>query len=90
LVTLERLGYGTEDVHEKIRQECRNSPLFRFDWFMKSRTAAEIGRRCNTLISLLTKENDIDDKELHEDRRRKKRSSVASETSVSSAKKRRH
>jgi SWI/SNF-related matrix-associated actin-dependent regulator of chromatin subfamily A member 5 len=89
LVTLERLGYGTEDVHEKIRQDCRNSPLFRFDWFMKSRTAAEIGRRCNTLISLITKETEVEEKEPHEDRRR--RGKRASETSsVSSTKKRRH
>ncbi|ORX87384.1 hypothetical protein BCR32DRAFT_260626 [Anaeromyces robustus] len=89
LVSLARLGYGTEDVHEKIRQECRNSPLFRFDWFMKSRTAAEIGRRCNTLISLLTKENEVDEKE-QQFEERKKRGKRASESSVGSAKKRRH
>jgi len=89
LVSLARLGYGTEDVHEKIRQECRNSPLFRFDWFMKSRTAAEIGRRCNTLISLLTKESEIDDKE-QQFEERKKRGKRASESSVGSTKKRRH
>ncbi|ORX54808.1 hypothetical protein BCR36DRAFT_282567, partial [Piromyces finnis] len=71
LVTLEKLGYGTEDVYEKIRQECRNSPLFRFDWFIKSRTAVEIGRRCNTLISLLTKESDVDEKEPNDDRKRR-------------------
>jgi len=88
LVTLEKLGYGTEDVHEKIRQECRNSPLFRFDWFMKSRTAVEIGRRCNTLISLITKESDVEEKEQNEDRRRRKR--VSETSSVGSARKRRH
>jgi len=57
ICTLERLGYGEDDVYEKIRQEARNSPLFRFDWFLKSRTAAEINRRCNTLITLIEKEN---------------------------------
>lgn len=57
LVALERLGYGSEDVYELIRQEIRDSPLFRFDWFLKSRTSQEIARRCNTLVSLITKEN---------------------------------
>lgn len=88
LVSLERIGYGTEDVHEKIRQECRNSPLFRFDWFMKSRTSVEIGRRCNTLISLIAKETDDADEKEHEDRRRKGKRN--SESSVASSKKRRY
>eukprot|EP00842_Homolaphlyctis_polyrhiza_P006653 jgi/Hompol1/698/HPOL_004308-RA len=52
LVTLERLGYGTEDVYEKIRHEIRRSPMFRFDWFLKSRTTLEINRRCNTVVML--------------------------------------
>jgi hypothetical protein len=30
--------------------------LFRFDWFIRSRTAMELQRRCNTLISLIEKE----------------------------------
>ncbi|KAI8055731.1 SMARCA1 protein [Syncephalis plumigaleata] len=56
LVQLERLGYGTEDVYEKIRREIRKSDRFRFDWFFKSRSTAEIQRRCNTLIQLIEKE----------------------------------
>ena len=43
LVMLEKFGYGTEDVYEKIRDEVRKSPLFRFDWFIKSRTAVVSG-----------------------------------------------
>lgn len=35
----------------------RNSPQFRFDWFLKSRKAAELQRRCNTLIMLIEREN---------------------------------
>ena len=31
----------------------------------------EIGRRCNTLISLITKETEVEEKEPHEDRRRR-------------------
>lgn len=42
LVMLEKFGYGSEDVYEKIRYEIRRAPLFRFDWFIKSRTAVVI------------------------------------------------
>ncbi|RUO96478.1 SWI/SNF-related matrix-associated actin-dependent regulator of chromatin subfamily A member 5, partial [Jimgerdemannia flammicorona] len=71
IVMLEKHGYGTENVYDRIRQEIRNSPLFRFDWFLKSRTAQEIGRRCNTLISLIQKEDaEVEEKE-KEDKKKK-------------------
>jgi SWI/SNF-related matrix-associated actin-dependent regulator of chromatin subfamily A member 5 len=47
-------GYGN---WEKIRLEVKNSWLFQFDWFFKSRTAAEIQRRCDILLRLIEKEN---------------------------------
>ncbi|KAI8909880.1 SNF2 family N-terminal domain-containing protein [Powellomyces hirtus] len=56
LVMLERYGYGSDEVYDKILHEVKRSPLFRFDWFIKSRTALEIQRRCNTLIGLIAKE----------------------------------
>ncbi|KAJ2041935.1 chromatin remodeling complex Adenosinetriphosphatase, partial [Coemansia sp. S16] len=56
LVQLARIGVGHDDVYDKIRQELRLSPLFRFDWFIKSRNSQEIQRRCQTLIGLLQKE----------------------------------
>ena len=34
----------------------RSAPQFRFDWFLKSRTAMELQRRCNTLITLIERE----------------------------------
>lgn len=38
--------------------------LIRFDWFLKSRTALELQRRCNTLITLIERENqEIEEKE---------------------------
>ena len=55
-MSLERFGYGTDEVYDKIRDEIRRHPMFRFDWFLKSRTSLEINRRCNTLIALVTKE----------------------------------
>lgn len=70
LVTLEKLGYGSEDVYERIRQEIKHSPMFRFDWFIKSRTALEINRRCNTLVSIVTKEAGDEEKEDNKKRKR--------------------
>jgi SWI/SNF-related matrix-associated actin-dependent regulator of chromatin subfamily A member 5 len=56
LVMLNKYGVEGEDVYEKIRDEIRESPLFRFDWFFLSRTPQEIGRRCNTLIQTVVRE----------------------------------
>ena len=69
LVMLEKFGYGSEDVYEKIRFEIRRAPMFRFDWFLKSRTSVEIMRRCGTLITMMSKEPI--DTELLEERKRK-------------------
>lgn len=56
LVMLNKHGVEGEDIYEKIRDEIRESPLFRFDWFFLSRTPQEIGRRCNTLIQTVIRE----------------------------------
>lgn len=58
LIVLEKFGYGREDVYEKIREEIRKCPLFRFDWFIRTRTVQEISKRCHTLVSLIEKEHD--------------------------------
>ena len=44
-----------DNVYEELRNEIRSAPQFRFDWFVKSRTAMELQRRCNTLITLIGK-----------------------------------
>ena len=56
LVMLDRYGIDGEGIHEKIRDEIRESPLFRFDWFFLSRTPQEIGRRCTTLLTTVARE----------------------------------
>jgi SWI/SNF-related matrix-associated actin-dependent regulator of chromatin subfamily A member 5 len=56
LVMLNKHGIEGDDIYDKIRDEIRESPLFRFDWFFLSRTPQEIGRRCNTLISTVMRE----------------------------------
>ncbi|CAN1807094.1 ISWI chromatin-remodeling complex ATPase CHR17 [Linum perenne] len=56
-----KLGYGNWD---ELKAAFRTSPLFRFDWFVKSRTTQELARRCDTLIRLVEKENqELDERE---------------------------
>jgi SWI/SNF-related matrix-associated actin-dependent regulator of chromatin subfamily A member 5 len=56
VVMLHKHGVEGDFIYEKIRDEIRESPLFRFDWFFLSRTPQEIGRRCTTLISAIVRE----------------------------------
>jgi SWI/SNF-related matrix-associated actin-dependent regulator of chromatin subfamily A member 5 len=56
LVMLDKYGIDTEGVHDHIRDEIRESALFRFDWFFLSRTPIELARRCTTLLNTVTKE----------------------------------
>ncbi|KAK4164477.1 ISWI chromatin-remodeling complex ATPase ISW2 [Cladorrhinum sp. PSN259] len=56
LVLLDKFGVDSEGIYEKIRDEIRESPLFRFDWFFLSRTPTELSRRCNTLLTTVVKE----------------------------------
>ncbi|XP_041358454.1 SWI/SNF-related matrix-associated actin-dependent regulator of chromatin subfamily A member 5-like [Gigantopelta aegis] len=68
---LHKLGFDKENVYDDLRQSVRQAPQFRFDWFIKSRTAMEIQRRCNTLITLIERENmELEEREKAE--RRKK------------------
>ena len=61
LVMLNKHGVEGELIYEQIRDEIRESPLFRFDWFFLSRTPQEIGRRCTTLIQTVVRELGGDD-----------------------------
>merc|ERR1711992_117803 len=64
---LHKLGFDKENVYEDLRAAVRCAPQFRFDWFIKSRTAMELQRRCNTLIMLIEKEmNEIEEREKSE------------------------
>lgn len=56
LVMLNKYGVEGELIYDQIRDEIRESPLFRFDWFFLSRTPQEIGRRCKTLIDTVVRE----------------------------------
>jgi len=54
---LYQLGIDKDNVYDELRAAVRAAPQFRFDWFLKSRTAMELQRRCNTLITLIEREN---------------------------------
>lgn len=73
---LHKLGFDRENVYEELRAALRASPQFRFDWFLKSRTAMELQRRCNTLITLIERENaELEEREKNE--KKKKNPKVA-------------
>ncbi|KAL7736967.1 hypothetical protein ACLKA6_008826 [Drosophila palustris] len=68
---LHKLGFDKENVYEELRAAIRASPQFRFDWFIKSRTALELQRRCNTLITLIERENlELEEKERAEKKKK--------------------
>ncbi|EDV20568.1 uncharacterized protein TRIADDRAFT_60972 [Trichoplax adhaerens] len=82
---LHRLGIDKENVYEELRSAARSAPQFRFDWFLKSRTATELQRRCNTLITLIERENsELEEKEQQE--KRKKRGRASSTTKAAQSK----
>ncbi|KAG6331414.1 hypothetical protein ID866_7673 [Astraeus odoratus] len=56
LCRLHYYGMSTEDVYERIRRDISEFPVFRFDWFFKSRSTQELQRRCNTLLGMIEKE----------------------------------
>ncbi|XWS53660.1 hypothetical protein CRYUN_Cryun10bG0019800 [Craigia yunnanensis] len=68
-----KLGYGN---WEELKAAFRTSPLFRFDWFVKSRTTQELARRCDTLIRLVEKENQEYDERERQARKEKKLAKV--------------
>ncbi|KAL8128856.1 hypothetical protein V2J09_018011 [Rumex salicifolius] len=64
-----KLGYGNWD---ELKAAFRTSPLFRFDWFVKSRTTQELARRCDTLVRLIERENQEYDERERQARKEKK------------------
>ncbi|KAF5738682.1 Chromatin remodeling complex subunit [Tripterygium wilfordii] len=64
-----KLGYGNWD---ELKAAFRTSSIFRFDWFVKSRTTQELARRCDTLIRLVEKENQEYDERERQARKEKK------------------
>jgi SLIDE len=52
ICTLYKLGFDRDNVYEELHFAVRAAPQFRLDWFVKSRIANELQRRCNTVLTL--------------------------------------
>jgi len=52
-------GMQVDDVYECIKKDISEFPVFRFDWFLKSRSPQELQRRCNTLLGMIEKEEEL-------------------------------
>lgn len=63
LCRLFHYGMQTEDVYERIKKDITEFPVFRFDWFFKSRSPQELQRRCNTLLTMIEKEAETEAQE---------------------------
>jgi len=82
---MHQLGYGE---WESLKEEIRKSWQFRFDYFLKSRTPAELMRRCDTLMRLIEKENqEIEEKERERAREAERRRKEAGRKKVTPTKK---
>ncbi|KAM0853015.1 hypothetical protein ACQ4PT_051366 [Festuca glaucescens] len=81
LCMVHKLGYGN---WEELKSAFRMSPLFRFDWFVKSRTTQELSRRCDTLIRLVEKENQECDERDRQARKDKKNMTSSKRPAASS------
>ncbi|CAG0914670.1 unnamed protein product [Notodromas monacha] len=69
---LHKLGFDKENVYEDLRNCIRTTSQFRFDWYIRSRTAMELQRRCNTLITLIEKEiQELEEKEAKTEKKKR-------------------
>lgn len=55
-VQMYKFGLSSPALYEQIRDAIRDSPMFRFDWFLLSRTPMELSRRCATILATISKE----------------------------------
>lgn len=60
LCRLNHYGMQAEDVYERIKRDISEFPVFRFDWFFKSRSPQELARRCTTLLGMIEKESEAE------------------------------
>jgi len=58
LVRMHHHGIDRDDCYELIKRDIGEWPLFRFDWFFKSRTPEELRRRGATLLLCIMKDKE--------------------------------
>ncbi|CAF0763735.1 unnamed protein product [Didymodactylos carnosus] len=86
LCMLHKLGFDKENVYEELRYAVRQSPQFRFDWFLKSRTSMELQRRCNTLITFIEREQELEEKERAEKKKGRSKPNMSNSQSTTISK----
>ena len=86
LCRLHYYGLNSDDVYERIKKDISEFPVFRFDWFFKSRTAVELQRRCATLLGMIAKEQDDEKPEKPEKPAKVKKEKVAAKKSTTEKK----
>jgi SWI/SNF-related matrix-associated actin-dependent regulator of chromatin subfamily A member 5 len=80
LCRLNHYGMRMDEVYERIKKDISEFPVFRFDWFFKSRSPQELQRRCNTLLGMIEKEAE---KEAEQEEMKAKSSGSSSRGKVS-------
>ncbi|ORY25274.1 putative chromatin remodelling complex ATPase chain [Naematelia encephala] len=61
IVRMHHHGIDRDDCYELIKRDIGEWPLFRFDWFFKSRTPDELKRRGQTLLLCIMKDKAEED-----------------------------
>ncbi|CAJ0941428.1 unnamed protein product, partial [Mesorhabditis belari] len=64
---LYRIGPEKKTVYNELKESIHKTPQFRLNWYLKSRTPAELERRCNTLLLLIEKE--MHERDLNKDQK---------------------
>jgi SWI/SNF-related matrix-associated actin-dependent regulator of chromatin subfamily A member 5 len=63
LCRLNFYGMTADDVYDRIKKDITEFPVFRFDWFFKSRSPQELQRWCNPLLGMIEKEAEVKQQE---------------------------
>jgi SWI/SNF-related matrix-associated actin-dependent regulator of chromatin subfamily A member 5 len=79
------VGFGN---WEALRQEVRRSWQLRFDWFLKSRSATELGRRVESLVRIIEKDQADEDAAAGKSKKKGSESSAAVNAAVAATGKR--
>jgi superfamily II DNA or RNA helicase len=54
--TLADLGYSREDAYDELVKKISHDKLFRFDWFMRTRTPQDLAQRASRLVSFIERD----------------------------------
>jgi len=66
-----KVGFGN---WEDVKMEIKKSPVFKFDWFLKSRGTQDLARRVDSLMKIIQKEmnEEMEKKKLQAEKRKER------------------